>query len=405
MKKTIFSLTLWLLCAPFTLAQMMKVVQGQVTTLVPAASAGDITFSNSGKTLTVMGNAFQVGNISQIVIDETAVSESTLAVNYAGSTATVTVSADVAPLLKISVNGAHVRVVADASLAQEVTYLLTGTSTNGSFYMDGSYKSTITLENLTLTNPDSAAVCIDNGKRIQVNVPTGTTTTLADGTTHAKKACFFINGHAEFMGGGTLNVSSNTKHAYASDEYTCLKSGFGTFNITSSANDGLHIDQYLQMDGGTLNIAGCKGDCIDVSATKDATDENNGQIILNGGNLSMDITAEDVKGMKAESNVTIANGTISANVAGNGTKGISVGGNLLVGGADNSNPVITMNVSGTTYHKGQTDESKCRGIKVKGNYTLNGGTISMNVTGKKAKGISIDGTYTYVKGTSNVQPE
>ena len=50
-------------------------------------------------------------------------------------------------------------------------------------------------------------------------------------------------------------------------------------------------------------------------------------------------------------------------------------------------------------------ESKCRGIKVKGNYTFDGGNISMNVTGKKAKGISCDGTYTYKSGTTNVLPD
>ena len=64
-----------------------------------------------------------------------------------------------------------------------------------------------------------------------------------------------------------------------------------------------------------------------------------------------------------------------------------------------------MNVAGTTYHKGEIDESKCRGIKVKGNYTLAGGSIKMNVTGKKAKGIAIDGTYSHTGGTTNVQPE
>ena len=65
-----------------------------------------------------------------------------------------------------------------------------------------------------------------------------------------------------------------------------------------------------------------------------------------------------------------------------------------------------MDVTGTTYMPGdEVLESKCRGIKVKGNYTFDGGNISMTVTGKKAKGISCDGTYTYKGGTTNVIPE
>ena len=121
-----------------------------------------------------------------------------------------------------------------------------------------------------------------------------------------------------------------------------------------------------------------------VSITKDATDEYNGQVFINGGTLNLTVAADDVKGLKSESDMTIQGGTIHADVTGNGCKGFSVGGNLLIGQAEGATTAITMNVAGTTYHKGEIDESKCRGIKVKGNYTLAGGSIKMNVTGKKA---------------------
>lgn len=82
-----------------------------------------------------------------------------------------------------------------------------------------------------------------------------------------------------------------------------------------------------------------------------------------------------------------------------------MGGDLLISQDSGNATQVTMAVSGTTYHKDEVDESKCRGIKVKGNFTFNGGNINMDVTGKKAKGISVDGTYTYVSGTTNVVPE
>lgn len=405
MRKIIYCLCAALAATGLCTAQTVKVTQGAVTTAFPAETAAEMQFSANGGALTIGAQTFATSGITSIDIDRSTVAERTLAVSYAGTAATVTVSADVAPYLDIKVSGAHVSVVADPSLAEEVTYTLSGTSANGSFYMDGSYKSTLTLDGLTLTNPDSAAVCIDNGKRIKVVVPQGTATVLTDGTANQKKACLFINGHAEFEGGGQLTVSGLSRHAYASDEYTLIGSTFGTLSILSSANDGMHIGQYYRQDGGTVSISGCAGDCIDVSATKDESDELNGQTLINGGTLNLTVSAEDVKGLKTESDMTISNGTLNATVSGNGTKGLSVGGNLLVGGQDDSAPVITMTVSGTTYHKGEEDESKCRGIKVKGDYTLNGGTIKMTVTGKKAKGISIDGTYTYIKGTSNVVPE
>ena len=388
------------------MAQTMKVVQGPVTTLVPSATAKDIVFSSGGADFTVMGNTFPTASVSEILFDRSEVQPATLGVRYSESGAQVTVSADIAPLLRITVNGGHVAVLADASLDREVTYTLSGTSSNGSFWMDGEYKSTLLLNNLSLTNPDSAAVCIENGKRIAVVLPDGTASTLADGAGGQQKACFFINGHAEFEGGGTLNLTGQTKHAYASDEYTLLKSGFGKLNITAAVSDGMHIEQYFQMDGGTVSISGTGGDGIDVSVTKDPADEFNGQAFINGGSLSLRVTANDVKGLKTENNLTVSGGDIYAEVAGLGTKGFSVGTDLLINQASGNATTIRMDVTGTTYMSGDPNlESKCRGMKIKGNYTFNGGSISMNVTGKKAKGISCDGTYTYISGTTNVMPE
>ena len=133
-------------------------------------------------------------------------------------------------------------------------------------------------------------------------------------------------------------------------------------------------------------------------------------MIINGGSITLAVSANDVKGIKSESHTTINGGSINANVSGNGSKGISVGGNLLISQAEGATTSIEMTVSGTTYKftnptTGLADSSKCRGIKVTGNYTLAGGTIHMTVTGVKAKGISCDGTYTKTGGTTNVIPE
>lgn len=406
MKHLFTCLTASLLAIPTLCAQTLKVYTGHVVTAFPATSAGQISFADEGKTFTVNGAVFHTENVDSIKTDNSPVESNKLSVNYAPQGTWVTVSGDVASLLQVSVRGNHVSVEAAPTLAQEVTYALSGNCGNGSFYMDGEFKSTLLLDGLNLTNPDSAAVNIANGKRIKVVLPEGTATTLADGTGGLQKACLFINGHAEFEGAGTLNVTGNSRHAYASDEYTLLTEGFGTINILGAASDGMHVDQYFQMDGGKVVIRNVKGDNIDVSITKDPTDEFNGMVFINAGTLDMEVAADDTKGLKNESDMTVSGGTVIANVSANGGKGISVGGNLLVEEKDSSKPTsISMEVSGTTYHKGMIDESKCRGIKVKGNYTLAGGNIQMRVTGEKAKGISIDGIYSYTGGKTNVQPE
>lgn len=405
MKKQLLTLIAATALTTAATAQSLKVYTGQTAIAFPATAVGDMQYAPNA--LHIGAYDFQLSSIDSVVVDRNEVKAATVAVTYNDARgAMVALSADVAnrfDIIKVTNN--HVSLVAQRDLADEVNYELTGTSTNGSFYMDGHYKSTLTLNNVQLTNPDSAAICIDNGKRINVVLTDGSTNTLSDGVNGPQKACFFVNGHAEFKGNGVLNLFGNTKHAYASDEYTWLKPSVGTINVVSAMSDGLHIDQYFRMDGGTLNINGTQGDCIDVSATKDATDENNGQVLINGGAFNLSVSAEDVKGIKSEGDMTIQGGQFALIVAGDGDKGFSVGGNLLIDQAEGATTQVNMDVSGSTYHKGEVDESKCRGIKVKGNYTLAGGSVLMNVTGKKAKGVAVDGTYTHTGGTTNVQPE
>lgn len=381
----------------------MLIHQGAIATVVPA-SAEEMPFDESG-TIHIAGKSYRLSEIEQITFSRNAPTAHTVGIEYAESEARVTVSADIADYLTIKVNGGHVGILVSPDYLQEIQYVLSGTCSDGSFWMDGEFKAGITMNNLTLINPDSAAICIENGKRIDVIIPDGTTTTLTDGAGGTHDACFFINGHAEMKGGGTLRLTGLTKHAYASDEYTIVKPSFGLLEIESAEGDGLHINQYLRVDGGKLRIKGTKGDCIDVGVTKDPLDELNGEVFINNGSIDLIVAADDVKGIKSDGAMTVSGGTINALVSGLGTKGLSVGTNLLVNKASGIDPQITMTVSGTTFMPGDPLlESKCRGIKVKGDFTLDGGNIKMTVTGVKAKAISVDGEFTHNGGTTSHLP-
>jgi len=380
-------------------AQSLRIYRGQVCVAVPADEAGDMTYAD-GQTLSVLGQTYDLSSVDSIVVSAEDVAAASVGVTYADNVARIIVSADIYPQLTITATGANVSIVAGSELQEEVTYTLSGASSNGSFYMDGSYKATVAFAGLTLTNTQGAAVTIDDGKRIAIVVSDGTVNTLADATGGTQKACFFVNGHPEFSGAGTLILTGNTKHAFASDEYTLLKKNFGTLQVLAAASDGLHVGQYFRMKGGTLSISGTKGDGIDVSATKDADDELNGQVLIENGQIAIDVAADDVKGIKCDSLMTLSGGSVTANVSGNGSKGISVGTNLLVDQSSGNATSISMSVTGTTYMPDDPDlESKCRGIKVKGDFTFDGGNISISATGKKAKAISVDGNYYYKSGT------
>ena len=181
--KKIHALLIALLLTIAATGQTLNVKVGSVVYQFPSTETGDMTYTD-GQTLTIMGKELPLSDIDEMTVDDTSVTDATVAVDYNGTTATVTVAGDVARYVTPTVDGAHVSIVQSDDLAQEITYTLSGTTTDGEFYMSGSYKATIALNGLTLTNAtpvySGAAVHIQNGKRIKVKVMNGTTNTLTD---------------------------------------------------------------------------------------------------------------------------------------------------------------------------------------------------------------------------------
>ena len=384
-----------------TAAQTLRIEQGSVTTAFDASTLGESNFAAGGTTLTIGGKTYDVSTIDRMVINNTPVATATVGVEYNGATAQVEISGDLAPYLTVNVEGANVSIFADEQLQEEVTYLLSGTSNAGSFTLEGDYKATLVISGLHLTSNTVSLppMNILNGKRIKILVSGANSFADCAGGTH--KGAFFINGHPEIEGCGYINITGNSKHAFVSDEYTQFKHSFtGTINVLGAVGDAFHIDQYLLMQGGTFQMNNIGGDGFDISLTNDATDEHNGEVFIEGGNIQLNVATPDTKGIKSDGNMTISGGTISGTVSGNGTKGISVGGDLTIKGVSN-NPLIDLKVTGTTHAAGTDDESKCRGIKGKGDFLFDGGTIKISATGVKSKAISIDGTYTYKSGQMN----
>ena len=382
-------------------AQTLRIEQGSVTTAFDASTIGEAVFTPGNTTFTIGGKTYDIANVDRMTINATPVAAATVGVVYNGNSAQVELSGDLAPYLTVVVEGANVNITADPLLQEEVTYTLSGSSDAGSFTMEGDYKATVALNGVSLTSNtvDLPAMNILNGKRI--NILVNGTNSFADCAGGTHKGAFFINGHPEFEGSGTLNITGNSKHAYVSDEYSQFKKGFtGTINVLGAVSDAFHIDQYLLLQGGTFTMKNVGGDGFDISLTNDAADEFNGEVFIEGGTVLLDVVTHDTKGIKCDGQMTISGGKISGKVSGNGTKGISVDGDLTIKGVAN-NPLIDLTVTGTTYAAGTADESKCRGIKGKGDFLFDGGTIKISATGAKSKAISIDGTYTYKSGSLN----
>ena len=128
-------------------SQTLRINMGDVTYAIPAAQAGEMLYDNA-TTLTVGKKSYPISAITNITIDDSSVSDNTVNVSYNGNTAHVEISGNIAPYITAEVNGSHVNVSASASLENEVTYTLSGNSSNGSFYMEGSTAMGLVLNGL-----------------------------------------------------------------------------------------------------------------------------------------------------------------------------------------------------------------------------------------------------------------
>ena len=301
---------------------------------------------------------------------------------FSDTTAKVSVSQNILANLTIMRAGAHVSIVQSEDVAAEITYNLSGSSTDGGFYNEGAFKSTVELDNLTLTNKSAvfsgAAIHVQNSKRIKVKPLNGTTNTLVDAANGKQKGCLYIKGHAEFAQKGILNVTGNVKHGIKTGEYFQIKNS--TINILGAAGDGINCEQFFLMESGTINISGIADDGIQcdiedpevgsTGETVDHEDEDTGNMYISGGTINATVTGIAAKGLKAEGNIAVSGGDITVTTSGIG--------------------------------KWDTDDQETKAaacVSSDANITISGGTLNLTSTGSGGKGLKCDSLLTISDGT------
>ena len=359
-------------------AQTLSITTSSGTKSYSAAdltSSSPVTFSD-GTTMTVGSDTYTISEITNAGAADADANE--VHIIYNGSSAAVVMATNVTSYVTASVSGAHVTITQSNTAAvdgDEITYVLSGTTTDGSFTLGGSYKCTVSLAGLTLTNPSGAAINITNSKRIQLSAKKGTENTLTDGS-GSQKACIYSKGQLQIQGNGTLNVVGNYKHGIKSASYISIKNL--TLNITSAVSDGINCEEYFLMKSGTVTISGVGDDGIQcdlggttsTGETTDHEDEDTGNIYLEGGTLNVTATATATKCVKSDGSITVTGGTYTLNAK---------------GGVDTTDA---------------TDLSYAAGFKADGSFTQSGGDITITVTGASGRGIGVDGTFTTTAGST-----
>ena len=372
-------------------AQTLNVRVGSVTYQFSSAQTGEMNYTD-GQTLSVQGKIFNLSEIDEMTVDETEVTDNAVSICYDGTAATVSVAGNVAQYVEAIVSGAHVSIVQslaasseDVEEPEEITYILSGQTTDGEFSLTGSYKCTLSLAGLSLTNPSGAAINIANGKRIKISAKKNTENTLTDGTGGSQTGCIYSKGQIHLQGNGTLNVVGKTKHAIKSGDYIAIKNL--TLNITGAVADGISCNEYFLMESGSVSISGVGDDGIQcdldgttsTGETADHEDEDSGNIYIEGGTLKVAATATASKGIKAT-------GVLNINENSEAT-------------------TVTITNSGGADTSDETDISSSACLKSDKAIVIAGGTLTLTNTGQGGRAINSDGTLTISGGTINAQSQ
>ena len=410
-------------------ALMIKHADG-VTDAVSTAAIDYLKFSEDGSLMTIAGKE---GNVVEVGATGVSLSygemPTAFTVKYSGETASV-----VNPFLMEGVtataDGAYVT-VNNSNASTELTFTLSGETTDGSFLYNGAYKATFVLNGVSITSTKGAAIDIECGKRIAMELKKGTVNTLVDATGGKQKAALYCKGHLEIDKTGTLNVTGNTKHAISAKEYIQLKKSEGKINILGAASDGIHCGQYFLSNGYTVSIKNVAGDGIQAELSgADPYEEDypDGSVLIQGGTYNIEVTAAGAAGIKADTDVIItsakmptnisivtfgddchgidANGNIAlaedgtvvtVTVSGAASKGFKVGNSENIGTFTLNGGTVTVNISGTMVLEG-TDPSYCSAVKT-GHYVGNGGTLNVTATtGNASRAISADESILITNG-------
>lgn len=309
----------------------------------------------------------------------------TVEVKYDGNTATVDGDGGT---IKVLVDGAHVTV---NSTARNVEYILSGSSSNGSFKVYSESKLKIGLDNLTLTNPDGPAINNQCGKSMYVELTPGSVNKLADGTRYVEepgedmKGTIFSEGQIIFNGAGRLDIEANCKNGIASDDYIVFRPG-NVINVKSNVSNGVKANDGVDIRGGVLNI--------DIAADAGKGINSEFDVTISGGRTTV-ITAggpfieyndtSSCAGIKCDSTFTMTAGTVNLKSTGEGGKGINCDENISVTGGE-------LNIVTT----GKKDKASPKGIKADGTIAFSGGKIYSY--SKSADAIDAAEGFTFTEG-------
>ena len=224
----------------------------------------------------------------------------------------------------------------------------------------------------------------------------GTTNHLQDGTDYVmvgeedQKAALFSEGQIIFSGKGRLDVSALGRGGIRSDDYIRVRPGVKLY-VESSALDGLRANDGIIMDGGVINVLASGNGAKGVRSGGVMTVNGGRLIAMSSGDTRIETTDEGLldttscAGLACDSLLIINGGTLKFKATGDGGKGINAKRDVTIHGGS------TMAVA-----TGTRKLKKPRGVKIDGNFAIDGGYFYSY--SKRSDPMDVAGTTTVAPG-------
>lgn len=270
----------------------------------------------------------------------------------------------------VNVDGANVSIV--NSSVENLSYYLSGTTSDGSFSLESEVAYNIILDNIELTSTTTVPLNLSKNVERNIILANSSSNILTDDTESDGKAVINTKGTTNISGNGTLTINANKKHGISSDNDININGV--TLNINHTADES----------------KGLKSDCSISLTDSDVTIVSSGSLTLEELDLGYDPTYCTAIG--ADLNFEMNGGNLSitlpeSNVAG---RGIKVDGDITI---FNGNVNIISHSDGDTYTNsdGEIDSYKSSCIKADGNIYFYDGNIILEATGAAGKCVNADG--------------
>lgn len=255
-------------------------------------------------------------------------------------------------------------------------YYFTGTSTEGNIIVNADNQEVvIVLDNVNITCSTTSVINVIDAKKVTVNVPKNTTSTLMDSANYTvfteddePNATIFSKDDLTIDGKGTLKINANYEDAIASKDG--LKIVGTTLEITSK-DDSIRGKDYVAIKDANITI-NSKGKAI--KATEES-DTNFGYIVIDGGTFN--INSED-DAIHAKNIITINNGTFTIST---GDDGIHADNSIFINGGTID---ITKSYEGIEANYIEINGGDISVVASDDGINVNGGTDTMGMRGQDA---------------------